>query len=168
VSGEDRYYWAAGRKVPLTAASEVVIDLRSAAAAQISATALEALQANGRSLSDSLLMVSEADAVAALGEGGAAMSGVHPVFRSEDGSLVAVLPEVRVEAADSATLDELGSAAPDAHVTERTEERLVLEPDSGRGDDALTLANTLAETGRADVSQARFIRIVARPPQRHE
>lgn len=163
MSDGDRYYWAGGHKVPLFVSSAVVIDLDSAARAGLSEVDRDSMLASGRVLSGSMLMVDRADVVAALGEGGFAMPGVHPVFRSEDGSLVAVLPEVRVEAADAATLDELGSSVTAAHIKERTEERLVLEPDSGRGDDALTMANELAETGRTDVAQARFIRIVARP-----
>ena len=53
-------------------------------------------------------MVPRSDAVAALGEDGASARGVHPVFRSEDGSLVVVLPEVRVEGSDPERLAALG------------------------------------------------------------
>ncbi len=74
----DRYYWAHGRQVPLERSDEVVVDG--------SEPALEGLAAQGRALSGSLVLVSESDATAALGEGCASMSGVHPVFRAEDGS----------------------------------------------------------------------------------
>lgn len=162
----DRYYWAGGHKVPLEASTDVVIDVDSAAGAELAGPALETLRASGRSLSGSLLMVSRAAATAALGESGSSGPGVHPVFRSEDGSLIVVLPEVRVEASDPEKLAALGRSLTTAHITEQTGERLVLAPDSGRGEDALTLANALAETGDADVSQARFVRIVARPEPR--
>ncbi len=86
-----------------------------------------------------------------------------PVFEAEDGSLVAVLPEVRVESADPKVLDEVASSLDGATVTDRTEERLTITPDSGLGDDALTLANHVAETFQVDVAQARFRRVVPRP-----
>jgi hypothetical protein len=160
--GADSYYWAGGRKVPLTASREVVIDVTSPAGARLSGPGLERLRAGGRSLSASLLMVPESDAAAALG-GDSALPGVHPVFRSEDGALVVVLPEVRVESGDPRALDAVARSVTTAHVTERTDERLVLVPDSGRGEDALLLANSLTESRSAEVSSARFLRVVRRP-----
>ena len=86
-----------------------------------------------------------------------------PVFRAEDGSLVAVLPEVRVESEKPEVLDAVAASLTGAAVTERTDERLVITPESGRGEDALALANHLAESFDLDVSQARFRRVVPRP-----
>lgn len=159
----DRFYWAGGRKVPLEASSDVVVDVGSQAVAELTESELRALRDKGRSLSASLLLVAESDAAEALGEGCSTMAGVHPVFRAEDGSEIVVLPEVRVEGSDPGKIAELGRSVTSAHVTEQTAERLVLEPDSGRGEDALTLANELAESPDTDVAQARFVRIVARP-----
>jgi len=90
-------------------------------------------------------------------------AGEAPVYRAEDGSLVAVLPEVRVESEDPSVLEEVTSSLRDARVTLRTEERLVIVPDSGRGEDALALANRLAESFDLAVAQARFRRVVPRP-----
>ena len=84
-------------------------------------------------------------------------------FRAEDGSLITVLPEVRVECEDPAVLDAVSSSLRDARVTQRTDERLVIEPTSGRGEDALALANHLAESFDLEVAQARFRRIIPRP-----
>jgi hypothetical protein len=153
------YYWAGKRKVPLLPSDDVVVDLESEA---VRGARLRGLRARGRRLSGSLLMVPRAEAERVLGDATTSAAGVHPVFRTEDGSLVAVLPQVRVEAADPRTLDEVSRTTARARVTERSEERLVLEPDSGRGEDALALANDLAESTAADVSQARFIRVVPR------
>jgi hypothetical protein len=143
--------------VPLERSDEVVVD--------VSEPGLSDLSSHGRALSGSLVLVPEADAVGALGEDCASMAGVHPVFRSEDGALVVVLPEVRVEAEDPEALSAVRRAATNAHLTGEDEGRLVLAPDSGRGEDALALANQLAESGdlAADVIQARFLRIVPRP-----
>jgi hypothetical protein len=85
-----------------------------------------------------------------------------PVYRAEDGSLVAVLPEVRVECADPEVLDRV-AASLEAATVERSEERLVIRPDSGRGEDALAIANHLHDAYGVDVAQARFRRVVPRP-----
>ena len=162
----DTYYWAGGRRIPLAASSDVVIDLDSAAGARLAGLQLDGLRAAGRSLTGSLLMVPGADAAATLGDGVHVLPGVHPVYRSEDGSLVVVLPEVRVEARDPRALGAVRRSLTTAHVTEETDERLVLAPDSGRGADALTLANELAESKGPDLAQARFVRVVARPGRR--
>lgn len=156
----DSYYWAGGRKVPLERSDDVAVD--------VSVPGLEALRERGRPLSGSLVVLPEADAVAALGADCASQPGVHPVFRSEDGSLVVVLPEVRVESEDEGALAAAGRSASSAHVTAESEGRLVLAPDSGRGEDALTLANQLAESGDVDaeVIQARFVRLLPRPDVR--
>jgi hypothetical protein len=165
VAEGDTYYWAGGRRIPLTASSDVVVDLDSTAGEQLDAPQLEGLRAAGRTLTGSLLMVPGAEAAAALGEGVGSLPGVHPVYRSADGSRVVVLPEVRVEAGSGA-LSAVRSSLTTAHVTEQTDERLVLAPDSGRGADALALANEIAESGGTDLAQARFVRVVARPDQR--
>lgn len=147
------YYYAGGRRVPLLPVGEVVLD---------GEVGRRAGDLHGTPLTGSLVLVPEAEAQAALGETLATSPGVHPVYRTEDGSRVAVLPQVRVEGSPE-TLDALGRAAGSARVVERTEERLVLEPASGRGADALALANDLAERGDAEVCQARFLRLVRRP-----
>jgi hypothetical protein len=169
----DAYYWAGGRKVPLTASTDVVVDLDSEAAAGLEPAQLDSLRAKGRTLSASLVMVARTDASEALGERCSTAPGVHPVFRSEDGTQIVVLPEVRVEGDDPDKLAAVvaglgaGEGSPTAaHVTERSDERFVLAPDSGRGDDALALANSLAESSDTDLSQPRFMRIVARPEPR--
>jgi hypothetical protein len=154
------YYWAGGRKIPLLPTDDVALDLDSDVARSARSPGLGA---KGRQLSRSLLLVPREVAEQALGEATATAPGVHPVFRTEDGGLVAVLPQVRVEAADPRILDEASRSVSQARVVERTDERLVLEPTSGRGEDALALANRLAETIAADVSQARFVRVVRRP-----
>lgn len=158
MASEDAYYWAGGQKVPLLPCDQVVIDLDSGAAGA-ARPELETLGRQGRQLLRSLVMVPKAAVQELLGSSSA---GVHPVFRTEDGTLLAVLPEVRVEAPPG-RLEEVGRSLTDAHITERSEERLVLVPDSDRGEDALRIANELSERGGVEVSQARFIRVVARP-----
>jgi hypothetical protein len=86
-----------------------------------------------------------------------------PVYEAEDGSTLAVLPEVRVECADPTVLDAVAASLSGATVTERSEERLVIRPDSGRGEDALAIANRVHEDYDVEVAQARFRRVVPRP-----
>jgi hypothetical protein len=155
VTTQGSYYYAGGRRIPLFPVGEVVLDRDSDAGRRADAL-------HGTPLTPSLVLLPEAEAVAALGEAFATSPGVHPVFRTEDGSRVAVLPQVRVEGS-AETLDDLGRAATSARIAQRTEDRLVLEPASGRGEDALALANDLAERGGAEVCQARFLRLVKRP-----
>lgn len=159
----DTYYWAGGKRIPLKASGEVAVDLGSSLLTQAE---LEDLRATGRGLSGSLVIVSKDDVPGSLREGDAFVAGVHPVFRAEDGALIVVLPEVRVEARDPQRLAAVGRSLKSAHIKEQTEERLVLEPASGRGEDALRLANALAESPDTEVSQARFIRVVPRPGAR--
>ena len=86
-----------------------------------------------------------------------------PVYEAEDGTMLAVLPEVRVECADPKVLDQVADSLEAATVSERSEERLVIRPDSGRGEDALAIANHVHEAYAVDVAQARFRRVVPRP-----
>ena len=158
----DTYYWAGGRKIPLARSDEVVVDLDAGTAP--SAAAAKRVRAKGTALTRGLVLLSQGDAVEAIGEAAASAAGVHPVYRTDDGALIAVLPEVRVEASPEG-LEQIRDR-PGAHVTERTEDRVVLRPDSGRGEDALQLANELAEAGVVEVSQPRFVRVVDRPEPR--
>lgn len=151
----ESYYWAGGRKVPLRPSDQVVVDLESTAVRGKA----DALGREGRRLMGSLVMVPAAAAREALG---GAPTGLHPVYQAEDDTLIAVLPEIRVEAAPD-RLEDVRRSVRGAHVTEHGDERLVLVPDSGRGEDALRIANELSEAGGLDVSQARFLRVVTRP-----
>jgi hypothetical protein len=123
-----------------------------------------------RPLSGGISLLSRADlgphaaeAVGALEAAGA----IHPVYRSR-GAVVVVLPEVRVEetrggAKQKHLTEWLASHAQDAVVKSRSEDRLVIEPASGYGGDALALANQLTEQVGPEMAQARFLRILSRP-----
>jgi hypothetical protein len=103
------------------------------------------------------------DVAHALDQAGA----LQPVYRSADGALVVVLPEVRIDLADteqaSQLHDYLASHDLTSEVLRDTGEQVVLRPTSNRGDDALSLANSIEETVHPPMSQARFLRIVPRP-----
>ncbi len=163
MTGTGSHYWAGGEKIPLTPSDDVVVDLDSPALADLRTSSARALRRAGRSLTGSLVRLSKVQAEAALGRDRLAGPGVHPVFRAKDGSTIVVLPQVRVEDPDPDKLDAVARSVTDAHVTDRDEDRLVLEPESGRGAQALELANFVAEHHDVDMVQARFLRIVPRP-----
>jgi hypothetical protein len=91
---------------------------------------------------------------------------VQPVFKHGRARII-VLPEVRAslrEEKDTRALKRL-IKKPEykAEIVRQSGRRVVLRPASGRGLDALTIANRLKEEGEATVAQARFIRMVPRP-----
>ena len=85
-----------------------------------------------------------------------------PVYQYED-ALVVILPEVRVEIAEGSEtevhrfLEE--ADVPNQILTDKGT-RLVVRPESGRGEDALRLANKLQESVPGEMAQARFLRRV--------
>ena len=89
----------------------------------------------------------------------------QPVYRHRD-ALVVVLPEVRVEEAREGRAEEveawLEAHSEQVEVIDRRSDRWALRPASGRGEDALTVANQLFEELKPELAQARFIRIVPR------
>ncbi len=79
-------------------------------------------------------------------------SALHPVFVM-DGATIVVLPEVLVSAPRSLHPQILEMFAEEAHATNQSGENLVMRLVSGRGVDALSVANLLSERWRnIDVS----------------
>jgi hypothetical protein len=163
----DTYYYDNGSQVPLEPADEVAVDLHSADAADVPRAVLGSLKKHGHQLRSGVVMLGRdevaGDVVDALDQAGA----LHPVFRAEDGALLVVLPEIRLEAADKTEATKirrwLESADVDSEVVRDAGERLVVRPTSGRGVDALDLANRIVEEVQPRLAQARFLRIVPRP-----
>ena len=170
-SSRGRYYYAGGKKVELIPADDLIaIDEQALESASLSEAVRAALRKAMRPLSGGVGLVDRAE----LKDDGAevvqalqAASATHPVFRSH-GSVVVVLPEVRVEesrGAEQARIAEwLASHATETVVKSRDEDRLVFQPKSGYGGDALDLANKLTEQVGPEMAQARFLRITPRPP----
>jgi hypothetical protein len=168
--GPPRYYYADGKKVALAPADDLIaVDTRT-----LNATLPKPLAATVRKsvrpLAGGIGLINRS----ALGSGAAATiqalvtaGATHPVFRA-GGALLVVLPEVRVEesrpgAKQKHLADWLASHSHEAVVKSRDQERLVLEPASGYGGDALTLANQLAEQVGPEMAQARFLRVTPGP-----
>jgi hypothetical protein len=163
MSDGDAYYWAGGDKVPLAADSRVAVDETRARAQDLwDGELADATASDGQAVRDGLVML-PADAVSApLRERLDRAGALVPVYRSED-SIVMVLPEVRMETGSAAGTSDVRSAIgridSAASVQEPTPGRLIVTPSSGRGADALNIANRITEELRPDVAQARFLRI---------
>jgi len=165
-----RYYYAAGKKVELNPADDIVaVDERALAGSSLPESVTTAIRKSLRPLSSGVGLVHRADlgnqaadVVRALKAAGA----THPVFRSHD-ALIVVLPEVRVEETRSGAKQKhlaewLALHADDTVVKSQDQDRVVLEPASGYGGDALALANQLAEQVGPEMAQPRFLRVMPR------
>jgi hypothetical protein len=156
------YYWARAEKVPLEDTSLVAVDVPAAKRARLWDGALEDAAAGARRAED-LVVVPTAGLPAELRDRLREAGAVQPVFGHDD-TLLVVLPEVRVETGDADTAAAVSSAVRDSAVDVAVEEpapgRFVLRPRSGRGEDALELANYVYERVRPDAAQARFLRVV--------
>ncbi len=163
------YYWAGDRKIPLDPSRDwIAVDFARLGAR--SKKLQERIGKGGqvRALKGMIHLVSR-DAVpdevyAKLDS----ESAILPVYRHGKTLLVAC-PEVRVEV-DRTQRHRIqsivGQGPKGATITEQRGETVVLRPVSGRGVDAIALANRLYETVHPRMAQARFLRIVPRPDNR--
>ena len=92
---------------------------------------------------------------------------LFPVFTGKGASMIA-LPEVRVEpqvgmAGMKSLTKWLHAHADQIKVTSQAAHRIVLEPVSGYGPDAVTIAHNLATKFKGLSASPRFVRIVSRP-----
>jgi hypothetical protein len=167
-SATDAYFWSAGKKVPLRPDDRVAVDLAVAKQAGLAASVLSRLRKRGRPLRGEFVLIPmtqvEEKVRRQLDEAGA----VSPVYRADDETLLIVLPEVRVETDDATQQRRLDDLLKDGSLdaivmADAKPGRTVLQPRSGRGRDALAIANRVYENVHPPVSQARFLRVVPRP-----
>ena len=159
------YYDGAGSRIALHAIDEIAIDWEAAKAVSLPDELVSKLRDSSRVLRGGVSLVERND----LGESALhaldSVGAIHPVFRAEDGTKLVVLPEVRVEATDASQARKIKRTLKreEAELVEATGERLVIRPKSGRGSDALDLANRLEEAEHPLMAQAHFLRVVPRP-----
>ena len=158
------YFYAAGKRVTLEVESSLwALDTEALAVAAIAQTLRERILADARVLRGKYVLV---HLPAALLDELRAAHAVQPVFRSAGAMLVA-LPEVRVEESRPETLqrlrDWLASRRQWIDVSEPAAGRLTLRPASGEAEEALEIANALAEEIGPELAEARFIRSIERP-----
>ena len=154
------YYYAGGQKVALEPDDEhVAVDKSAAAAIDTAGARTIAVPGHFVVLERSAI---DASALTKLSKDGV----VQTVYRRNQ-SLVVPLPEVRIEfdkpAERKAVLAALAEISTPHLIAEDTDERLVLAPRSGSGDDALRLANEVYERARPAAASVRFAQIVAKP-----
>ena len=159
------YYYAGGRRVDLETDDEhVAVDQTAAEKAGLGprlAGALRPERASGVVLANRSALGE--DTVARLRQADA----LHPVYK-RDRAVVVALPEVRVEfdnaAQRRAVKDLLATSGLAEHtIAEDTDDRLVVHPASGSGDDALKIANDIFERAHPAASSVRFVQFVPKP-----
>jgi hypothetical protein len=161
----DRYYYAGGKRVALELEPErIAVDPAKARGAGMADLARR-VERDGTRLPGGRVVVGRATLGAAdlllLRESG----GAQAVYRH--GAVIAIpLSEVRIEmdpGQRQAVLDALEATDIETEIAEDTEERLVVRPRSGSGDDAMDLANFIYERARPAASAARMVQITRRP-----
>ncbi len=163
------YYWAGDRKVLLDPATDwIAVDFARLGPLSKGVQRRIGKHWHPRALKGMIHLVSRGavpDDVYATLE---SKSAILPVFRHGRTLLVA-FPEVRVEV-DRTQRRKIKSMVKEdpqkATITEQRGGTVVLRPASGRGVDAITLANRLYESVHPRMAQARFLRIVPRPDTR--
>lgn len=161
------YYYAAGSTVPLERTDEIGVDLDVARAATLDPDIVADLEAQGRLLRRSLIMLDTADISPQVVKQLESAGAVRPVYTTEDGVTLVVLPEVRVEVSSKSEEQKLRefleSSDVNAEILQQRPQQLTVMLDSAKGTDALRLANTIEEELHPAMSQARFIRILPGP-----
>lgn len=164
--GDAYFYDDRGEAHSLEPSGRVALDLEIARNLGLGDELLERWRSDGIEVRHAIVIVEvdtvPEDAAAALDEA----SALFPVFEA-DGALIMVLPEIRVQSAGTqmtAKLQEYLDSSPiAAEVEQQSGERLVIRPATGRGWDALDLANLIEEALHPPMAQARFVRVARRP-----
>jgi hypothetical protein len=160
MTGQEQYYWAGGRRMALEDDSRIAVDIAGAERAHLWDGELAEAAASGAPVSSGVVLVPGGDLSPALRDELDSAGAGHPVYRSAEQTVV-VLPEVRVETTPETTVADMRTAVAgwDAAVDQSGSGRFVLTPTSGRGADALALANHVTESVGPAAAQARFLRI---------
>lgn len=160
------YYYSGGRKLLLERDHDhVAVDQRAAERAGLGAMLLDTNGLVQRGVGVLLTPRSalEESTLASLQEAGA----LQPVYKGDKATIV-VLPEVRIEFDDAKQKSSVMAALSDAtapafEIIDDGEDRLVVRPTSGHGDDALKLANYIHERAHPPSATARFMQFLPKP-----
>jgi hypothetical protein len=163
------YYYAAGQRVEIEPDPEhVAVDMNVAAkigvGKELAAKVGAASQTAGVILAEQSALGEET--LTRLREGNA----LQRVYR-RNRALIVALPEVRIEFDNPKQRREVMDALtksqlPRHTITEDSEERIVVKPVSGKGDDALRIANEIYERAHPAAASVRFIQFVPKPSLR--
>jgi hypothetical protein len=161
---KDTYYYSEGHRIELTPAKKLVaLDLEIAKKAHLGVKKLKSLMQSGRQLSGNLYLVGRNMLTPGLLHKIDEAGAQQPVFQHGD-TVIVVLPEVRAETLPGKQellfeILQYTETVP-VDVVEASGSNLVLRPKSGRGIDALHLANQLYENAHMVMAHPRFIRLV--------
>lgn len=160
-SRED-YYFSGGRRIRLERDSQIVGVLLQHPA--VASSGLRAtLRREGRQLQQGVVIVPWSSIPPERRGPWEDAGALLPVY-AQDGALIVVLPEVRIEGTDAnqvpAIKEWLKAAQREAEVVEERGTRMTLRPRSGRAAEALQIANEVEEHMHPALSQARFLRVV--------
>jgi len=164
------YYYAGGEKVPLRPVTEIVAFGPPATSHELPNELREHLEKTCEPVMEGISVVP----VEQLGDQLLPMINeeltTYPVYAGEANGMLVALPEVRIEYADAESADKLEAwlvkNADRVTVVRRNDQQLVLRPRSGKGEDALKVANDIHRKIHPLMSQPRFLRIVERPDLR--
>lgn len=161
---KETYYYSEGHRIELTPVEDpVALDLEVALKADVGGTELKGLMQKGRQLRGSLYLFERNKLTPGLLQQFGQADAQQPVFQHGN-TIIVVLPEVRAESSPGKKesllkmLQHIDTVP--AEVVEASGLNLVLRPKSGRGIDALHLANQLYEHANMVMAHPRFIRLV--------
>jgi hypothetical protein len=158
------YYYAGGRKIALENDDEhVAVDQQAAEKAGLTSS----LPAQGPQRGNGVVLTSRSALDPAILARLRSAGALHPVYK-RDHAVVVALPEVRVEfdtdAQRSAVMAFLAKREPAEHsIVEQTNDRVIVRPASGSGDDALRMANDIYEHAHPAAASVRFVQFVPKP-----
>ena len=166
-SASKNYYYAGGEKVELDLVDEYrAIDVRRVRRGTKLRRKVDEIVRNSKARTYKTVSIVPADALPAeLEEELSRRGAFQPLFRRDD-AMIVFLPEVRIEEDRPEYKKKIRSLLK-RHEAELTVDqrsyKANVKPKSGRGVDALELANEIQEEVSPDYVQARMLRITPRP-----
>jgi len=159
------YYYAQGRKVPISLDhSRIAVDPLRAEKAGMKGLA------EGKkhvTLPGGLVIMNRRDLSPSLLEDLERAGAIQGVYRQGESATFVPAPEIRIEIDSSeqgkAVRRVLASTHIGADIVDETKDRFVVRPKSGRGDDAIDLANEVTEKAKPGMSSARMLQVIEHP-----
>lgn len=161
------YYYAGGQKIPLEPVKDLVA-LRGSAATAVSSTMEKAASKSPRSmeLMDGMSLVDVSDVPATDLQKFSTAGDAQPVYQAGS-TMMIPLPEVCVEPANDSqkkSVNKLLKGLGDrARVETGKYGQITVHLTSGRGDDAVQLANEIHEQIDSGVASPRFMQVTSSP-----
>jgi hypothetical protein len=162
-----RYYYAGGKRVTIEEDdTRVAVDISRAGAAGLQKVIAGV---SGPRLPGGVVVTERSaldkEGLERLRKAGA----LRPVFR-HDRAVMVGMPEIRVEVDDEtqrqAVLASIDRSPHPVEISEQGDDRLLLRPTSGSGDEALEVANFVYEQAHPAAASIRFVQFVPRPDTR--